>query len=88
MELLMMYRKVAKRSSWLYVITHFIKIGAELEAIQFLSEKFGVMYLYERWIEHPYLAVPYPRIISMVAEYHAGRGKNYQIELKRIFGAQ
>jgi len=87
MELLMMYRKVSARTNSWYVLTNFLKIKHELEVIQYLSEKFGVIHLYDRWIEHPFLAVPYPRIVSTVAEYDAGRGKNYQIELKKIYGA-
>ena len=86
MELLTYYRKVASKFGWYYVMTHFIKLDRELEAIKFLSHKFNVGYLYEKWIQHTHIS-SYSHAVSIVAEYDRGRGQNYQVLLKKLFGA-
>ena len=85
-ELFMYYRKIARRAGWGFVAMNFLKLHHQLETIRYLSDKFGVYPLYEAWIDH-HLVGPYERIVSMVTEFDAGRGMNYQTILKKIFGA-
>lgn len=82
----MYYRKVANRINWWFVIRNFLKLKHQQEVIKFLSDKFGVIGLYEAWMTHTILR-PYDRIVSMVHEYDDGKGQNYQNVLKKIFGA-
>ena len=86
MELLRYYQKVASKTSWLYVILHPMKLHDELEVIKFLSEKFGTYYQYELWIQHSHLQ-SYSAIVVMKGDYDSGKGRNYQIATKKIFGA-
>jgi hypothetical protein len=85
-ELLRYYQKVASRVGWIYVILHPIKLKKELDVIRFLADKFGVWYLYESWVKHGHLQT-YSGIVVMYEDYISGRGKNYQLVLRKIFGA-
>jgi len=86
MELLMYYRKIASKYGWIFVSMNFLKMKHELETIKLISEKFGTKYLFDEWIKHPHL-LAYSSIISMVRDFDSGRGQNYQISTRKIFGA-
>jgi len=80
------YRKVATRISWLFVFKNIKKLNHQLDVLEFLSEKFNTLSLFNAWLEHP-IFVHYDRVVSLVRDYDERRGLNYQILLKKIFGA-
>lgn len=71
-----------------FVLRNFTKLSHQLDILRLISQKFSIYYLYEKWIEHPNLAVPYSYIVSIVTEFENKKGQNYQIFLKRVFGAK
>jgi len=86
MELLMFYRKIASRTGWGFVITHFLEIKDMLKTLKFIAEKFGMSYQYEKWIEHPYQTCSYGYMLFTVTDFNNGVGRNYQNVLKKVFG--
>lgn len=88
MELWKFYRKIAKRTGWWFVVTNFLRLSKAIKTIREASEKFSVMYLYEVWMTHNHLAVSISFILSLTADYEHRKGRNYQNELKKLFGAQ
>ena len=86
MEFFMYMRKVARVLGWWYVITHILELKHQLDVIRLLSEKFGVKCVYDKWVKHKLLTT-YQQIIIMVDDFDSGRGRNYQMVLKKIFGA-
>jgi len=87
MDLLKFYNKVASRTGWVFVISNFIELKFIFENLRDASEKFGLMYQFEPWINHSHLAVSVSSMSVVAYDYHKRKGQNYSYLLRKIFGS-